>query len=664
MKDKLFSWKDLYIYIIISLAFMIIMLFYQPIISFIMALFIGYMAYYSFKLIEDKNLLFKRTIEDFSDTFDSATKHAIFNMPFPMIFVDELGKVAWYNTPFLNLSQEEDLLNRPLTDFVPLFNINLLKNAKENEPIEVEFKNKHYKVFPNFLENKRQNEKENLTILYWVDNTDYIELSRAYRNERPIIILAFIDNYDDIKSSTPDTHRPILMAEIDRMVNEYFNQHNALVRKYESDKYLIIINQMDFEKIKQSRFDLLDQIRELKMGNAIPITLSIGVSQKQESLLDSYKDARASIDVALGRGGDQVVVNTGSGFEFFGGKSKAVEKRNKVKARVMADALKQLITQSDKVFIMGHKNPDMDALGSAFGTLRGVVENKKEGYIIFNEDNPSIKNMISLMQTESPELMERLISTQNALEMIGENDLLISVDNHKPSLAESKEMIDSLSKIVVIDHHRRGAEFMDDSVLIYIEPYASSASELVTEIISYMGYENKITKFEAEALLAGITLDTKNFTFQTGVRTFEAASILKRAGADTLVVKQLFRDDFNTFINKAEVIRSAKLVHDSIAIGRLEKTMDDSILIAAQAANELLNINNVEASFVLSKLKDSIHISGRSLGDISVQLILEKLGGGGHLTSAGTQLHNVSIEEAEKILIETIDKYLQEGDEK
>jgi c-di-AMP phosphodiesterase-like protein len=640
------------------------MLFYQPIISFIMALFIGYMVYYSFKLIEDTNLLFKRAIEELSNTFDSATKHAIFNMPFPMIFVDESGKVTWYNTPFLNLSQEEDLLNRPLTDLVPLFNINLLKSAKENEPIDIEFKNRYYKVFPNFLENKRQNDKENLTILYWVDNTDFIELSRAYRNERPIIILAFIDNYDDIKSSTPDTHRPILMAEIDRMVNEYFNQHNALVRKYESDKYLIIINQVDFEKIKQSRFALLDQLRELKMGNAIPITLSIGASQKQEGLLDSYKDARASIDVALGRGGDQAVVNTGSGFEFFGGKSKAVEKRNKVKARVMADALKQLITQSDKVFIMSHKNPDMDALGSAFGTLRAVVENKKEGYIIFNEENPSIKNMISLMQTESPELMEKLISTQKALDMIGENDLLINVDNHKPSLAESKEMIDSLSKIVVIDHHRRGAEFMDDSVLIYIEPYASSASELVTEIISYMGYEDKITKFEAEALLAGITLDTKNFTFQTGVRTFEAASILKRAGADTLVVKQLFRDDFNTFINKAEVIRSAKLVHDSIAIGRLEKTMDDSILIAAQAANELLNINNVEASFVLSKLKDSIHISGRSLGDISVQLILEKLGGGGHLTSAGTQLHNVSIEEAERILIETIDKYLQEGDEK
>ncbi len=662
MKDKLFSWKDIYIYILVSLGFMIIMLFYQPIISFIMALIIGYLVYYSFKLVEDKNLMFRRAIEELSDTFDSATKHAIFNMPFPMIFVDEVGKITWYNTPFLNLSQEEDLLNRPISELVPLFNINLLKNAKENKPVDIEYKNRHYKVFPNLLEDKRQNEKENLTILYWVDNTDFVELSKAYNNERPIIILAFIDNYDDIKSSTPDTHRPILMAEIDRMVNEYFTENNALVRKYESDKYIIVINQIDFERIKQRRFDLLDQIRDLKMGNSIPITLSIGASQKHESLIESYKDARASIDVALGRGGDQAVVNTGSGFEFFGGKSKAVEKRNKVKARVMADALKQLITQSDKVFIMGHKNPDMDALGSAFGTLRAVVENKKEGYIIFNEENPSIKNMMALMQSESPELKEKLISTQRALDMIGENDLLINVDNHKPSLAESKEIIDSISKIVVIDHHRRGAEFMDDSMLVYIEPYASSTSELITEIISYMGYENKITKFEAEALLAGITVDTKNFTFQTGVRTFEAASILKRAGADTLVVKQLFRDDFNTFINKAEVIRTAKLVHNSIAIGRLEKTMDDSILIAAQAANELLNINNVEASFVLCRLKDSIHISGRSLGNISVQLILEKLGGGGHLTSAGTQLYDVSMEEAEKTLIETIDKYLQEGE--
>lgn len=664
MKDKLFSWKDIYFYIFVTLAFMLIMMFFQPIISFIMALIVGYMVYYSYKLIEDKNIAYIKTIENLSNTFDSATKHAIFNMPFPMIFIDDLGKIRWYNTPFLNLSQEEELLNRPLIDLVPAFNVDSLKNVKENEPIDIDFRNRHYKVFPNFLEDRSLNENGKINILYWVDDTEFVELSRKYINERPVLVLAFIDNYDDIKNSTPDTHRPILMAEIDRMINEYFNEQNAVVRKYENDKYFIIINQMDFDKIKQKRFDLLDQIRELKMGNAIPITLSIGASQKKESLLDCYQEARAAIDVALGRGGDQAVINTGSGFEFFGGKSKAVEKRNKVKARVMADALKQLITQSNKVFIMGHKNPDMDAIGSAIGTLRAVIENEKEGYIIFNEENPSIKNMLSLMDSESPELRERFISTQRALEIIEENDLLINVDNHKPSLAESKEIIQAISKIVVIDHHRRGAEFIDDPVLVYIEPYASSTSELVTEIISYMGFEYDITKFEAEALLAGITLDTKNFTFQTGVRTFEAASILKRAGADTLVVKQLFRDDFNTFVNKAEVIRTAKIVNGSIAIGRLEKTMEDSILIAAQAANELLNINNVEASFVLCKLKDSIHISGRSLGEISVQLILEKLGGGGHLTSAGTQLHNITMEEAEKKLIETIEKYLQEGENK
>jgi c-di-AMP phosphodiesterase-like protein len=416
--------------------------------------------------------------------------------------------------------------------------------------------------------------------------------------------------------------------------------------------------------IKTKRFDLLDQIRDLNMGNTIPITLSIGVCQAGKTLLDSYRNANAAIDIALGRGGDQAVVNIGNSFDFYGGKSKAMEKRNKVKARVIGDALRQLIDQSGMVFVMGHKNPDMDSIGSSIGVMRAVENRDKKAFLVLNGENPSIRNLMDRMRQEAPELEDKIINGEAALEIIDDKDLMIVVDNHKPSLTEAPELLEKTNKVVVIDHHRRGAEFIKDPVLTYLEPYASSTSELVTEVLTYMSAETNLTKFEAEAMLAGITVDTKNFSFQTGVRTFEAASVLKRAGADTTVVKQLFRDDFSTFINKAEVVRSAKMVFDKIAIGRLEVTNDDSILIAAQAANELLNINDVEASFVLSKLDDKIHISGRSLGNISVQLILEKLGGGGHLTSAGAQIEKLSMNDAEKLLIDIIGKFLKEGEKK
>jgi c-di-AMP phosphodiesterase-like protein len=304
----------------------------------------------------------------------------------------------------------------------------------------------------------------------------------------------------------------------------------------------------------------------------------------------------------------------------------------------------------------------MDSIGSSVGIMRAIENRNKEAYLVLNGENPSIRNLMDRMRKDSPEMVKRVVTGDDAADLMDEKSLLIVVDNHKPSLTEAPELLELTQKVVVIDHHRRGAEFINNPVLTYLEPYASSTSELVTEVLTYMGEETNLTKFEAEALLAGITVDTKNFSFQTGVRTFEAASVLKRAGADTTVVKQLFRDDFSTFVNKAEVIKSSKIVFDRIAIGRLQKKMEDSILIAAQAANELLNINGVEASFVLSQLDEKIHISGRSLGNISVQLILEKLGGGGHLTSAGAQIERLSMDEAEKLLTDIIDKYLKEGE--
>lgn len=662
MKDRFFKWTDSKLYLIVIGVMVLILAFYQPIIAFLMGLVLAYLLYYDYSRIKNREDELKKYVEGLSQDFDSAAKHAIFNMPFPMVFIDEVGKVTWYNTPFLNLIQEGDILHKSISELIPNFNLTELGRKKENEPLEIEYLDKNYKVYPNYLEGRRNNNKGDLTILYWVNDTDYIKLKKTYYNEKTIVAMVDVDNYDDVKNNTPDIHRPIVLAEIDQQINAYFLELDGIVRKYENDKYLVLMNQEGLERIKARRFDILDQIKELKMGNTIPITLSIGICQAGESLQESYKNALAAIDIALGRGGDQAVVNIGNSFDFYGGKSKALEKRNKVKARVIGDALRQLIDQSDRVFVMGHKNPDMDSVGASVGIMRAIFNRNKEGYMVLNDENPSIINLMNKLRKDSSEISERIISTNEAMDMADEKSLLIVVDNHKPALTEAPELLEVITKVVIIDHHRRGAEFIKDPVLIYLEPYASSTSELVTEVLTYMSEEINLTKFEAEALLSGITVDTKNFSFQTGVRTFEAASVLKRAGADTTVVKQLFRDDFATFINKADVIRNAKIILKRIAIGKLEKNMEDSILVAAQAANELLNINDVDASFVLSQLDDKIHISGRSLGNISVQLILEKLGGGGHLTSAGAQVEKLSMEEAEKLLINIVEKYIKEGE--
>lgn len=661
--NKLFHWWDSKLYLIALTAMTIIIWIYQPVLGVIAFLVLSYLIYYAYSETDNKNKEVNKYIELLSEEFETAAKHAIFNMPFPLVIIDEKGSITWYNTPFLDMIIEDDILNERIYDLIPGFNLEELLKNEENQPKKIKYDGKSYLVYPNFVDSKKTASASNkLTILYWVDHTVYFNLEKQYNDERAIVSLIHIDNYDDVKNNTPDINRPLLIAEIDKRINEYFTQYNGLVRKYENDKYLIFIENEALEKIQEKKFDILDDIRELNIGNTLPITLSIGVSATGESLIKSQNNAKAAIDIALGRGGDQAVLNKEGAYEFYGGKSKALEKRNKVRARVIGHALRQLIDQADNVLVMGHKNPDMDSIGSAIGIISGITNRGKDGYIILNEENPSITNICDKMRVDQPELLDLLITTEEAKDIVSSNSLMIMVDNHKPSFTEAPELLDLVTKIVVIDHHRRGAEFVKEPVLTYLEPYASSTSELVTEILSYMSDSIDLTKFEAEALLSGITVDTNKFSYQTGVRTFEAASILKRAGADTTSVRQLFRDDHDTFMYKAKVIGSSKVVFNNIAIGRLEENIENGLLIAAQSSNELLDIKGVEASFVLTYSNDRIHISGRSLGRVSVQIIMERLGGGGHLSSAGTQIMGVSMDEAEKMLIDTIDKYFREGE--
>lgn len=587
---------------------------------------------------------------------DSIAKKAVFNMPFPLVVTDEKGEIVWHNTHFSKIIGGDVSLKTPITDYVTVLKEEKKSEILKGKPVDVIVKENHYKVYPGSA--RISSENRSLLLYYFILEEDLVRLRKTLKDSTPIIIKIKVDNYQDAIDSAEESKRPILSAEIDSAVRIYFSEYNAFIKKIDQDEFFVITDSASAEQIKAKKFDILDDLKELSEGNSIPITLSIGVSDKGRDFKQAHEEADTAIDVALARGGDQAVVKAGDGFEFFGGKSKAVEKRNKVKSRVIGTALRQLIDQSSDVYIMGHRNADMDAIGAGIGVLRAVLNRNRKGYIVLNSSNPSIDNIIERMKEEEPQMFAQVVTSETAKENITNGSLIIMVDNHKPSFAEAPELLEGNAS-VIIDHHRRGSEFVSDPVLTYVEPYASSTSELVTEMLAYMGDELNLTHFEADALMSGIVVDTKNFTFQTGVRTFEAASILRRAGADMQRVKALFQDDYDTIRMRAEVVNRAEIYRDEIAISHFDANAKNSILVAAQAADELLDINGVTASFVIAKTGDKMHISGRSRGDISVQLILEKLGGGGHFNMAGAQVM-CSMEEAKTKLKKAVDEYMRE----
>jgi cyclic-di-AMP phosphodiesterase len=638
---------------------------YDPRIAAVGVVLLAYLIYYHWKNVHLKKVEWTKYIESLTNEIDSATKYAVINLPIPLVMLEVDGTVNWYNSKFLQMIDTKDILDKDISDIIPNFNVDMIMNKKEDMTIEVAFNDKYYKVLYNIVNTSkgRENKNKYIIMLYWIDITNFTILKNKYNDEKINVCLVQVDNYDDVKNNTDEVNRPIVLAEIDKRLNALVSRINGFIRKYENDKYLIIYENKYLEYFEAKKFDILDDVRDINLGNKIPVTLSIGVGVNGKTLAQLYEYAKAAIDIALGRGGDQAVVKKIDKLSFYGGKSKAVEKRTKVKARVIAHALRQLIDQSDKVFIMGHKVGDMDSFGASIGIYRAVKNRNKQGYIVLSGINPSIKNIFDRIKNEHPEYLDVIVTPEQARNIADKASLCVVVDNHRPSYTEAPQLLEIVEKVVLIDHHRRGAEFINDPVLTYLEPYASSTCELVTEMLHYMSDKMEMERFEAEALMAGISVDTKNFTFKTGVRTFEAASFLRRAGADTTSVRQLFQDDLNTFILKAEVIKDATIIEDKIAISRLKNESAESVLVAAQAADDLLNISGITASFVLALNDGKIHISGRSLGGLSVQLILEKLGGGGHLTVAGAQLDNVDINEAENMLKEAIHEYLKEGEE-
>ncbi len=597
---------------------------------------------------------------DFSLT--SASKNVLRGFPIPILVIGSKRSVIWYNAIFRDTFGIERLPGKSMQELVESLKMeNLISEKSGSEQKEYTgkfvFDGRHYSVHGSYIKNDakpRQNEK--VLLLCFIDDTELSELKHKYNEEKTIIAMVVIDNYDDLMQSMEDAMRPQMLAEIDKRLVQWFAFTSGMLKKFERDRYVMIFEHRFLKQMEDQKFDILDTVKEINLGNKIPVTLSIGFGLNGGSPAVNFQYSAASIEIALGRGGDQVVIKDHDSYSFYGGKTRSLEKRTKVKARVIAHALRDLIDESSSVMIMGHENCDIDCLGAALGCYRIVRNRNKDGYIILNEVNPAIEGLMEKTGREI-EYKGVFIDTNEALDRIDSKTLLIIVDVHRLVFTEAPEVVPRIKQVVVIDHHRKGTDYIQDAVLSYQETYASSTCELVTEILQYIDDKPRLKTVEAEALYAGIVVDTKNFTIKAGVRTFEAASFLKRQGVDILSARQLLQNDIATYNHISAVVKNAEIIEGNIAISVCPSNIRNGPLIAAKSADELLSLQGIAAAFVLCEVNGEINISGRSLGEINVQVILEKLGGGGHLTVAGTQIRGVTMDNALSMLKYAIIEY-------
>ena len=652
---------EINIYILIIGITSLILLFYNLYIGCLFFFGFIYIVFHNWRISNFRKKEWNKYIENLSLDIDETTKKAIMNLPIPLCILEFDGNISWYNNKFYDMTESPDLLGENIDNIIK--NLNLRKVLNENKEMytDVTYKDREYTVIYNVIKNEQNKQVKYLMMLYWIDKTDYLSLAQKYEEEKNVIMLIQVDGYDEVLKSASEEKRSLISVEIERILFGLENSLQAAVKKTAKDKYIVIANQRSLSKLQENKFTILDTIRNITYSNTLPVTISIGVGREGNSIHENIKWAAGALDLALGRGGDQAIVKTKDKFEFYGGKSKAVEKTTKVKSRLIGHALKEIVSQSNNIYIMGHKYPDLDAMGAAVGIYDRCKSLKKETYIVLDQVNESIDEFVSRLNKQEY-YKDLFINKEEAIKNCTKDTLVVVVDTHRPSYTECEELLGISKKIAVIDHHRRGVEFIQDTVLSFHEIYVSSTCEMVTEVVQYLDDDVKINKLTAEGLLAGISLDTKFFAFKTGVRTFEAASYLKKAGADTTEVKKLFRTNVEDFKTKAEIISNTHIIDNRICISYSKMKSENINVVIAQAADELLTVKNVEASFVLGEKNGIIFISARSLGKINVHVLMEKLGGGGHMDIAGAQLEGVSIQEAYKKVNYIIEQYLREED--
>ena len=610
----------------------------------------------------------------FANQYDSLEKRILEELALPYAIMDMNGRMIWSNKVFAELTGKDQFYKKNVSTVFPDVTADKLPVAdkKETAEISTRFGEKTYRISmqrvslgevvakSEFLENSNRN--VSLIAMYLYDDTELKSYIKKNEDNKLVVALAYLDNYEEALESVEDVRRSLLIALIDRKITKYFSNFDGLVKKLEKDKYFLIMRQSSLEALKEQRFHILDEVKTVNIGNEMAITLSIGVGLNASTYIQNYEYSRIAIEMALGRGGDQVVIKNGNNITYYGGKTQQMEKNTRVKARVKAQALKEFMSTKDRVVVMGHKITDVDALGAAIGIFRAGKTLGKSVSIVVNDPTKSIRPLIAGYVNNPDYEPSMFVDSEQAKDMVDNNTVVVVVDTNRPSYTECEELLHMTKTIVVLDHHRRGSEVIENAVLSYVEPYASSACEMVAEILQYFSDDLRIRNMEADCLYAGIMIDTRNFMNRTGVRTFEAAAFLRRCGADITRVRKMFRDDMESYRAKAEAMRRAEVYREEYAIAQCPGDIDSPTVLAAQTANELLDISGIKASFVLTVYEGKIYMSARSIDEVNVQIIAEKLGGGGHINSAGAQFDHTNIEEAVNALKETIDKMIEEGD--
>ena len=616
--------------------------------------------------------ILRREMIDFATSYEQLQGELLRSFDIPYALLDETGKVMWLNEAFASVTHKDLNYRRSVTTIFPTIRREGLPADEKEIRIRVELEGssfmaqiKKIKLVDLLPSNTMLDEKArkgDLYSLFLIDDTAARLAIQEVDDQSIVVGFVYIDNYEEAVDPLEDVRKSLLVALIDRKVTKYFASIDGICSKLEKDKYLVVMRKKSLKQLEENHFDLIEDAKTVKIGNEMAITLSIGIGLDGLSYAQNYEFARNAVDLALGRGGDQAVIKNSENVTYYGGKSRQVEKSTRVKARVKAQALKEIINSRDMIFIMGHRLGDPDSFGASLGIYMIARALNKKAHIVINDRTVSLTQVIRLFENNENYPKDMIIDSMTALEDVSDNSALVVVDVNKPSLTECPELLKKCKSVVVLDHHRQGKEVIENATLSYVEPYASSACEMVSEILQYIGENIKVRPEEADAIYGGIVVDTINFTNRAGVRTFEAAAFLRRCGADVTRVRKLFREDVNAYRAKADAVSHAQIFREVYAISECAaEDVTSPTVIGAQAANDLLGIKGVRASFVFSRYQGKVYISARSIDEVNVQLIMERMGGGGHMNVAGCQLENVSVESAMDTLRATISEMTDEG---
>ena len=599
-------------------------------------------------------------IDSVTGIVDTASKSTLINSPLPtLVFRPDTGEIIWSNESFLQLAGvREHLFEMRLSEAVPDFQVQWLLSGKQESPERVELNNHRFRVYGSLVRSRNRTGVQSLVATtYWVETTEADHLREVYEASRPVAAILMLDNYEDLMKACEDTQRSAVLAQIDEKLQTWANAGQGILLKTDRNHYLFLFEEQYFQHFVDEKFSILDTVRAIRVAENIHPTLSIGIGKDSPSIPELYKNAKLSLEMALSRGGDQAVVRNQVDFAFYGGRTKATEKRTKVKSRVMANAFRELIADAGEGYIMGHSFADMDAVGAAAGICCAARKRGKQARIVIDREHTAAETLIARLDA-LPEYSGVFLTPAEAFLQMRADTLLVVVDTNRPDMVENPQLLESCNRVAVIDHHRRAATYIENAAFNFHEPYASSASELVTELLQYLVEPTDLLREEAGALLAGIVLDTKHFTQRTGGRTFEAAAFLRRSGADTAEVQRLFQGDLKDMVTKYDIIRRAEMYRSNIAVSVVEEPGVDRVA-AAQAADDLLTLKGVQASFVIYAAEGAVLMSARSLGEINVQVILEALGGGGNSTTAGARIEDTDPESVRQQLIGVLDAYFE-----